>query len=79
MFPGNWKAFYAKFSRYAIYGTTLGRNPRREVKQVSPGPRYGGEARVCAIGTYRVADKGLERKMVEVLSAQGKEMGEGNE
>jgi hypothetical protein len=22
----------------AIFGTTLGRNPRREVKQVSPGP-----------------------------------------
>ena len=60
----------------AIYGTTLGRNPRREVKQVSPGPRYGGEARVCAIGTDRVADKGLERNMGEVLSAQGKEMSE---
>jgi hypothetical protein len=58
----------------AIYGTTLGRNPRREVKQVSPGPRCEGEARVCAIGTDRVADKGLERKMGEVLSAQGKEM-----
>jgi hypothetical protein len=25
----------------AIFGTTLGRNPRREVKQVSPGPHYG--------------------------------------
>ena len=60
----------------AIYGTTLGRNPRREVKQVSPGPRCEGEARVCAIGTDRVADKGLERKMGEVLSAQGKEMSE---
>jgi hypothetical protein len=28
------------------------------------------------IGTDRVADKGLERKMGEVLSAQGKEMSE---
>ena len=36
----------------------------------------GGEARVCAIGTDRVADKGVERKMGEVLSAQGKEMSE---
>jgi hypothetical protein len=60
----------------AIFGTTLGRNPRREVKQVSPGPHYGGEARVCAIGTDRVTDKSLERKMGEVLSAQGKEMSE---
>jgi polyhydroxyalkanoate synthesis regulator phasin len=31
---------------------------------------------VCAIGTDRVADKGLERKMGEVLSAPGKEMSE---
>ena len=31
---------------------------------------------MCAIGTDRVADKGLERKMGEVLSAQGKEMSE---
>jgi hypothetical protein len=46
------------------------------VKQVSPGPHYGGEARVCAIGTDRVADKSLEKKMGEVLSAQGKEMSE---
>jgi hypothetical protein len=58
----------------AIFGTTLGRNPRREVKQVSSGPHYGGEARVCAIGTDRVIDKSLEQKMGEVLSAQGKEM-----
>jgi hypothetical protein len=28
----------------AIFGTTLGRNPRREVKQVSPGPHYGGDS-----------------------------------
>jgi hypothetical protein len=46
------------------------------VKQVSPGPHYGGEARVCAIGTDRVADKSLEKKMGEVLSAQEKEMSE---
>ena len=43
----------------AIFGTTLGRNPRREVKQVSPGPHCEGEARVCAIGTDRVTDKNL--------------------
>jgi hypothetical protein len=60
----------------AIFGTTLGRNPRREMKQVSPGPHYGGEARVCAVGTDRVADKSLEKKMGEVMSAQGKEMSE---
>ena len=60
----------------AIFGTTLGRNPRKEVKQVSPGPHYREEARVCAIGTDRVADKSLEKKMGEVLSAQGKEMSE---
>ena len=58
----------------AIFGTTLGRNPRREVKQVSPGLHYGGEARVCAIGADRVADKSLEKKMGEVMSTQGKEM-----
>ena len=60
----------------AIFRTTLGRNPRREVKQVSPGLHYGGEARVCAIGTDRATDKSLEKKMGEVLSAQGKEMSE---
>jgi hypothetical protein len=60
----------------AIFGTTLGRNPRREVKQVSPGPHYEGEARVCAIGTDRVTDKSFEKKLGEVLSAQGKEMSE---
>ena len=42
------------------------------MKQVSPGPHYEGEARVCAIGTDRVTDKNLG----EVLSAQGKEMSE---
>ena len=41
---------------------------------MSPEPHYGGEARVCAIGTDRVADKSLEKQMGEVLSAQGKEM-----
>ena len=43
-----------------------------------PWPHYGGEARVwaIAIGTDRVTDKSLEKKMGEVLSAQGKEMSE---
>ena len=58
------------------YQAIFGRNPRREVKQVSPGPHYGGEARVCVIGADRVAEKSLENKMGEVLSAQGKEMSE---
>ena len=58
----------------AIFGTTLGRNPRRGVKQVSPGPHYGEEARVSAIGTDRVADKSLEKKMGEVVGTW-----EGNE
>ena len=31
---------------------------------------------MCVIGTDRVADNGLEEKMGEVLSAQGKEMSE---
>jgi hypothetical protein len=43
-----------------------------EVKQVSP----GGEARVCTIGADRVAEESWEKKMGEVLSAQGKEMSE---
>jgi hypothetical protein len=46
----------------AIFGTTLGRNPRREVKQISPGPQYGGKARVCAIGTDQVTDKEFGEK-----------------
>ena len=58
------------------YQDIFGRNPRREVNQVSPGPHYGGEARVCVIGADRVAEKSLENKMEEVLSAQGKEMSE---
>jgi hypothetical protein len=36
---------------------------------LSPGPHYGGEARVCAVGTDRVTDKSLEKKLREVLSA----------
>jgi hypothetical protein len=48
---------------------SLGRNPRREVKQVSPGPHCEGGAMVCAIGTDWVTDKNLG----EVLSAQGKD------
>jgi NCAIR mutase (PurE)-related protein len=70
------KMRWFQHNNQAIFGTTLGRNPRREVKQVSPGPHYGGEARVCAIGTDRVTDKSLEKTMGEVLSAQGKEMSE---
>ena len=31
---------------------------------------------MCAIGADRVADKSLEKKMGEILSAQGKEMSE---
>ena len=54
----------------------FGRTPRREVKQVSPGPHHGGEARVCVIGADRVGEMSLEKKMGEVLSAQGKEMSE---
>jgi hypothetical protein len=46
------------------------------VKQVSPGPHYGGEARICAIGADRVGEISLEKRMGEVLSAQGKEMSE---
>ena len=42
------------------------------MKQVSPGPHHGGEARVCVIG----AENSLEKKMGEVLSAQGEEMSE---
>ena len=43
------------------YQAICGRNPRMEVKQVSPVPHYGGEARVCAIGADRVAEKSLEK------------------
>jgi hypothetical protein len=53
-------------SHQAIFG----RIPRKEGKQLSPGPHHEGEARVCVIG----AEKSLEKKMGEVLSAQGKEM-----
>ena len=41
------------------YQAIFGRNPRKEVKQVSPGPHYGGEVRVCVIGADRVAEKSL--------------------
>ena len=58
------------------YRAIFGRNPRTEVKQVSPGRHYGGEVRVCTIGADRVAEKSLEKKLGEVLSAQGKEMSE---
>jgi hypothetical protein len=58
------------------YQAIFGRNPRREVKQISPGPHYGGEARICAIGADRVGEISLEKRMGEVLSAQGKEMSE---
>ena len=58
------------------YQAIFGRNPRMEVKQVSPVPHYGEEARVCVIGADRVAEKSLEKKMGEVLSAQEKEMSE---
>jgi hypothetical protein len=56
----------------AIFRTTLGRNPRRGVKQVSPGPLYRGEVRVCAIGTDRVADKGLEKKWEKYCQHRGR-------
>ena len=46
------------------------------MKQVSPGPHHGGEARVCVIGADRVGEMSLEKKMGEVLSAQGEEMSE---
>jgi hypothetical protein len=42
------------------------------VKQVSPGPHHEGEARVCVIGANRVGEMSLEKKMGQVLSAQGK-------
>ena len=56
------KMRWFQHNNQAIFGTTLRRNPRREVKRVSPGPHCGGEARVCAIGTDRVTDKSLEKK-----------------
>ena len=53
----------------AIYG----RPPRREVKQVSPGSYNGGEA--SHRSEHGRGDESEERDG-EVLSAQGKEMGE---
>ena len=52
----------------------MGRPPRREVKQVSPGSYNGGEARVCVIGANTGEERSLNKEMGEVLSAQGKEM-----
>jgi hypothetical protein len=46
------------------------------VKQVSSGSYISGEARVCVIGANRVEEMSLKREMGEVLSAQGKDMGE---
>ena len=66
------KMRWHQHNHQAIYGRT----PRREVKQVSPGPHDGGEARVCTIGVDRVGEMSLEKKMGEVLSAQEKEMSE---
>jgi hypothetical protein len=60
------KMRWHQHSHQAIFGRT----PRKEGKQLSPGPHHEGEARVCVIG----AEKSLEKKMGEVLSAQGKEM-----
>ena len=55
-----------------------GRPYRREVKQVSPGSYNGGEARVCVIGANTGEEMSLKKEMGEVLSSQGKEMGEIN-
>ena len=56
----------------AIFGTTLGSNPRKEVKQVSPGSYYGGETRVCVIGDDRVAEKSLEKKLEKYCRHRGR-------
>jgi hypothetical protein len=53
-----------------------GRPPRREGQQVSPGSYNDGEARVCVIGATTGEEMSLKKEMGEVLSAQGKEMGE---
>ena len=56
-----------------------GRPPRKEVMQVSTGAYNvrldGGETRVCIIGANRGEEMSLKKEMVEVLSAQGKEVG----
>ena len=48
--------------------------------QVSPGAYNGrvdgGEARVCVIGANRGEEMSLKKEMGEVLSTQGKQMGE---
>ena len=46
------------------------------MKQVSPGSYNGGEARVCVIGANTREEMSLKKVKGEVLSAQGKEMGE---
>jgi len=60
----------------AIYGCP----PRKEGKQVSPGADSdsldSGEARVCIVGENQGEEMSLKKEMGEVLSAQGKEMGE---
>ena len=66
------KMRWHQHNHQAIYGYPL----RRKVKQASPGSHHGGEARVCVIGANRVGEMSLEKKMGEVLSAQGKEMSE---
>jgi hypothetical protein len=66
------KMRWHQHNHQAIYWRT----PWREVKQVSPELHHGGEARVCVIGADRVREMSLEKKMGEVLSAQGKEMSE---
>jgi hypothetical protein len=66
------KMRWHQHNHQAIYGCP----PRREVKQVSPGSYNGGEAKVCAIGANTGEEMSLKKEMGEVLSAQGKEMGE---
>jgi hypothetical protein len=46
------------------------------VKQVSPGSYNGGEARVCGIGANTGEERSVKKEMGEMLSAQGKDMGE---
>ena len=65
------KRRWHQHNHQAIYG----RPPRRKVKQVSPGSYNGVEARVFVIGA-NTGEMSLKKEMGEVLSAQGKEMGE---
>ena len=66
------KMRWHQHNHQAIYGCP----PRWEVKQVSPGSYNGVEARVCVIGANTGEERSLKKEMGEVLSAQGKEMGE---